>query len=41
MKRITFACDDSKGLDAPMSGRVKGTVPCAHDHEDSCGGSGH
>ena len=24
-----------------LSGRLKGTVPCNHDHPDSCGGSHH
>lgn len=24
-----------------LRGQVTGTVPCAHDHQDSCGGSGH
>jgi predicted Fe-Mo cluster-binding NifX family protein len=28
-------------LDAYLRGQVAGTVPCAHDHKDSCGGSGH
>ena len=25
-------------LEAYLDGRIKGIVPCAHDHEDSCGG---
>jgi len=25
-------------LKAYLDGRVSGTVPCAHDHQDSCGG---
>lgn len=27
-------------LDAYLAGQVSGIVPCAHDHEDSCGGHG-
>jgi predicted Fe-Mo cluster-binding NifX family protein len=25
-------------LEAYLDGRVSGTVPCEHDHQDSCGG---
>jgi len=25
-------------LEAYLDGRIRGIVPCAHDHEDSCGG---
>jgi len=28
-------------LSAYLQGEVKGIVPCAHDHPDSCGGEGH
>jgi predicted Fe-Mo cluster-binding NifX family protein len=29
-----------KVLEAYLRGEVRGIVPCAHDHEDSCGGHG-
>jgi predicted Fe-Mo cluster-binding NifX family protein len=29
-----------KVLEAYLRGEVRGTVPCAHDHQDSCGGHG-
>lgn len=28
-------------LAAYLAGKVKGVVPCEHDHEDSCGGHDH
>lgn len=29
-----------KVLEAYLRGEIRGIVPCAHDHEDSCGGHG-
>ncbi|MFH1462814.1 MAG: NifB/NifX family molybdenum-iron cluster-binding protein [Pseudomonadota bacterium] len=28
-------------VQAWLDGHLRGTVPCAHDHQDSCGGHGH
>ena len=30
-----------KVVEAYLSGQLKGTVPCQHDHPNSCGGHGH
>jgi predicted Fe-Mo cluster-binding NifX family protein len=30
-----------KVVEAYLSGMISGTVPCRHDHPDSCGGHGH
>jgi len=30
-----------KVLDAYLQGELRGTVPCEHDHPESCGGHGH